>query len=95
MKPTPPIAAWLRSLDKRPYRRTARALLDAGRTAEEVADDIARILDAAIPLDLLVPGVGALLELADGPVIRACALAIVRAVQKGREKAAARKLGLR
>lgn len=60
---------------------TAAAQLDAGHSPEDVADDVAAVLDALLPFDLLVPGVGIALEAVDGIALRAIARAIVHAVQ--------------
>ena len=53
--------------------------LDRGMTADEVAREVADVLDALIPLDQLGPA-GMVLEMLDGPTI----LGIVKMIQKCR-----------
>lgn len=83
------LSVFLRGLDKKSLHEVAHNLFEKGASAEEVADALAALIDLALPLDLLVPGVGSLLELVDGPLIKAIALAIARGIEKGRKKRAA------
>jgi hypothetical protein len=69
-------------------RGRARALLQTGLSAEEVARRIAALVDKMLDFERLVPApFGLVLEAADGPVAYAIALPLVRAARRALVKA--------
>lgn len=81
------IKALSEHLDRPTLEQLAEHQLEAGHPTREVVHDIARAIDLAIPLDLLVPGaVGTLLESVDGPAVLLVANLLVTGVEKRRHR---------
>jgi hypothetical protein len=65
-------------------------LVDAGADPDKTAHAIAGFVDALIPLDL-IPGIGVVLEAADGPAIERLIRALVELFKADPQKKAERK----
>jgi hypothetical protein len=69
-------------------RSSARSLLSAGHSAEEVARNIAGLVDRLLDFErLLPPPFGLVAEAADGPLAYAIALPLVKAARRALVKA--------
>lgn len=84
-----PLKTLLAHLDLPELHEVAADLLAAGRTREQVIDDIVALVDAAVPWEAIIPGpAGAVVEAVDAPLAKAIARFVVGAAERKRKKAA-------